>query len=225
MEMKKIATIVLAIFFVPLLYSTILAGSQYIGQVVQQVSQNGTWTVEVSTGNNTVGKVDQGQGGNSAWKVDGSETIQPISAAALPLPAGAATETTLSGVKTGTDKIPAQGQAAMSASLPVTIANDQSPISVGINTSSSPVHVYVTATTTSSQLIAFNAGRKGIECESSCTNPGTRVFLRFGTSSATANDKPLEACSSWEPPGTVVPTAAIQVISASGNQVITCIEY
>jgi hypothetical protein len=34
-------------------------------------------------------------------------TTQPISASSLPLPTGAATETTLSGIKTGTDKIPA----------------------------------------------------------------------------------------------------------------------
>jgi hypothetical protein len=33
-------------------------------------------------------------------------TTQPVTAAALPLPAGAATETTLAGIKTGTDKIP-----------------------------------------------------------------------------------------------------------------------
>lgn len=34
-------------------------------------------------------------------------TAQPITAASLPLPTGAATETTLAGIKTGTDKIPA----------------------------------------------------------------------------------------------------------------------
>lgn len=38
--------------------------------------------------------------------VDGSGVTQPISAATLPLPTGAATETTLAGIKTGTDKIP-----------------------------------------------------------------------------------------------------------------------
>ena len=43
------------------------------------------------TGTNTIGKVDQGAGGLSAWKTDGSAVTQPVSAAALPLPAGAAT--------------------------------------------------------------------------------------------------------------------------------------
>lgn len=42
-------------------------------------SQGGTWNVGLSTGANTVGKVDQGTGGASAWKVDGSAVIQPVS--------------------------------------------------------------------------------------------------------------------------------------------------
>ncbi|CAB4142742.1 hypothetical protein UFOVP435_17 [uncultured Caudovirales phage] len=49
----------------------------------------------------------------------------PVSATALPLPAGAAAETTLVALNT---KIPALGQAAMAASQPVAIASDQSPI-------------------------------------------------------------------------------------------------
>lgn len=53
--------------------------------------QSGTWNVGLSTGSNTIGKVDQGTGGASAWKVDGSAVTQPVSAASLPLPAGAAT--------------------------------------------------------------------------------------------------------------------------------------
>jgi len=40
-------------------------------------------------------------------QVDGSGVTQPVSAASLPLPTGAATETTLAGIKIGTDKIPA----------------------------------------------------------------------------------------------------------------------
>jgi hypothetical protein len=55
------------------------------------------------------------------------QDTQPISAAALPLPTGAATETTLSALNT---KIPAQGQALMAASTPVVIASDQSVVPV-----------------------------------------------------------------------------------------------
>lgn len=51
----------------------------------------------------------------------------PVSAAALPLPTGAATETTLAALNT---KTPAVGQAAMAASSPVVIASDQSTVPV-----------------------------------------------------------------------------------------------
>lgn len=50
-----------------------------------------------------------------------------VSAASLPLPSGAATETTLAAINT---KTPALGQAAMTASSPVVIASDQSVVPV-----------------------------------------------------------------------------------------------
>jgi len=50
------------------------------------------------------GAVDQGTPGASAWLVDGSGVIQPISASSLPLPSGAASETTLSTLE---GKVPA----------------------------------------------------------------------------------------------------------------------
>jgi hypothetical protein len=56
-----------------------------------------------------------------AAKVDGSSVIQPVSAVALPLPAGASTETTLAALNV---KTPALGVAAPSASSPITLPND-----------------------------------------------------------------------------------------------------
>lgn len=50
-----------------------------------------------------------------------------VSAASLPLPTGAATETTLAALNT---KAPAQGQALMAASVPVAIASNQSAVPV-----------------------------------------------------------------------------------------------
>lgn len=67
-------------------------------------------------------------------RVDGSGVTQPVSgtvtvgnlpatqavsAAALPLPAGAATDTTLAGVKTGTDRIPAQVASRLPVGRPI----------------------------------------------------------------------------------------------------------
>lgn len=66
----------------------------------------------------------------NAFKVDGSAVTQPVSAAALPLPAGAATEATQLLVKADVDKIPSQGQALMAASTPVVIASNQTAIPV-----------------------------------------------------------------------------------------------
>jgi len=50
------------------------------------------------------GTVAQGSPGVSAWLVDGSGVTQPVSASSLPLPSGAASETTLSTLE---GKIPA----------------------------------------------------------------------------------------------------------------------
>jgi hypothetical protein len=65
----------------------------------------------------------------SAVPVSGTffQATQPISASALPLPTGAATETTLASLNT---KTPAVGQTTMSASSPVVIASDQSNVPV-----------------------------------------------------------------------------------------------
>jgi hypothetical protein len=56
------------------------------------VTQSGTWTVQPGNTANT-----------TAWKVDGSAVTQPVSATSLPLPSGAATESTLGGVLTTSD--------------------------------------------------------------------------------------------------------------------------
>ena len=66
----------------------------------------------------------QGIASMTALKVDGSAVTQPVSAASLPLPTGAAVESGghLASIDT---HIPAQGAAVTSASLPVNIASDQ----------------------------------------------------------------------------------------------------
>jgi len=88
--------------------------------------------------------------GTTPWIVDGSATTQPISAASLPLPSGAATEakqdtgnTSLASIKTNTDKIPALGQALAAASVPVVLTAAQvttltPPSTVAVTQSTSP---------------------------------------------------------------------------------------
>lgn len=84
------------------------------------------------------------------WVVSISGTV-PISALSLPLPSGAATESTLAAINS---KTPALGQALMAASSPVVIAADQSPFSVSIGTSSGKTIVGKTGTLVSVAVLA-----------------------------------------------------------------------
>lgn len=72
--------------------------------------------------------------------VDGSGVTQPVSAASLPLPSGAATsaaQTTGNASLSSIDgKTPALGQAAMAASVPVAIASNQGAIPITDNSGS-----------------------------------------------------------------------------------------
>mgnify|MGYP003393094264 CR=1 FL=1 len=115
--------------------SPLPTGSNVIGGV----TQSGTWTVQQGTPPWTQ-RIQDGVGATlatvtagNALKVDGSGVTQPISAVSLPLPTGAATETTL-GTRladaTFTGRINTQGQKAMAVSTPVVIASDQSAVPV-----------------------------------------------------------------------------------------------
>ena len=63
--------------------------------------------------------------------IDGSSVTQPVSAASLPLPAGAATQTTLDALLTAlTARINLLGQKTMALSTPITMASDQTAIPI-----------------------------------------------------------------------------------------------
>ena len=72
------------------------------------------------------------------------QATQPVSAVSLPLPTGAATESTLSALSA---KFSALGQTTMSASVPVVLASNHSDI-VTKNSASSYAHLNSTGTTT-----------------------------------------------------------------------------
>ena len=70
---------------------------------------------------------------SNAMKIDGSAVTQPISAASLPLPTGAATEATLATLlldSNFTSRINTLGQKTMANSTPVVISSDQSAITI-----------------------------------------------------------------------------------------------
>ena len=102
---------------------SIPAGVNAIGSVTV------TTLPALPTGANTIGSVNILGGNATAVKVDGSAVTQPISAAALPLPAGAATSalqtTGNASLATIATNLPAKGQTTMANSQPVTLASDQ----------------------------------------------------------------------------------------------------
>lgn len=136
-----------------------------------------------------------------ALRVDGSAVTQPISAAALPLPAGAATSSlqtagnaSLASIDT---KIPAQGQAVMAASLPVVIASNQTAIPVTVNVSTTAVLSSVSNAITSTVVLAANSSRKGFIVYNDSL---AIVFLAFAaTASTTAFSTKIQPGAEYEP--------------------------
>lgn len=90
--------------------------------------QSGTWNVGLSAGANTIGKVDQGLGGASAWKVDGSAVTQPVSIAGSVAVTGPLTDTQLRATA-----VPVSGTVAVSGTVPISAA--ALPLPSGASTS------------------------------------------------------------------------------------------
>lgn len=115
-------------------------------------------------------------------KADLTET-QPVSAASLPLPAGASTSalqttgnTSLASIDS---KLNTLGQKAMTGSVPVTIASDQTPLVAG-----SAAITTVSVTAASTLLLAANPARKGA---SFYNDGGAVVYLKLGTAASTSS--------------------------------------
>lgn len=137
-----------------------------------------------------------------ALRVDGSAVTQPISAAALPLPTGAATSAlqtagnaTLTAIS---GQLPATlGQKTMAASFAVTIASDQTPLSVVATLSSTGALTSVSLTTGSQVLLASNALRRGFMIYNDSLN---MLFVAFAaTASTTAFSTKIQPGGAYEP--------------------------
>jgi len=109
---------------------SIPAGANVIGHIIADsgsttavtgtvaVTQSGTWTVQPGNTANT-----------TAWKVDGSSVTQPVSAASLPLPTGAATAA----------KQPALGTAGSASTDVITVQGIASGVAQPISAASLPL--------------------------------------------------------------------------------------
>jgi len=103
------------------------AGTNNIGDV-DIVTLPGTVQADIAAINTKTPALGQAlMAASQPVVIASNQSTLPISAATLPLPTGAATETTLAAINT---KLPAQGQALMAASQPVVIASNQSAIPV-----------------------------------------------------------------------------------------------
>ena len=247
-NMKRMCRLILVALALPLLIQSAIAITSYVGQVLQDVnitninggvistgggvSDSGTLRVVLSsdskTGLSVSGSTVQVTGLNgNAVIVDGSASTQPISVATLPLPAGAATEakqdvqiSTLGAINT---KLPTLGQKPATGSVAVVISTDQTTVPVRYAVVATPVITRLPATAIDAELLPANLNRVGLECETSCDN-NKRVYINFGAA-ATNQMKPIEVCSSWQPPTGVRVVSNLHVISESGSQVVICTEY
>ena len=124
-----------------------------------------------------------------ALRVDASATTQPISAIALPLPTGAATQTTLASLLTNT---PAPGQALMAASSPVVIASNQSaiPVTGTFFQTTQPVSIASTVAVTQSGTWT-NTVTQATAANLNATVVGT-VTANQGTANTIANAWPAK---------------------------------
>ena len=128
-------------------------------------------------------------------------TAQPITAAALPLPAGAATETTLASVLTTTAfqaRINTLGSKTSANSTPVVIASDQVAIPITPSTSATGTLTNVASSATNVTILASNASRKGATV---FNDSNKTLYIKFGTTaSATSFTAQLRAGDYYEVP-------------------------
>lgn len=139
------------------------------------------------------------------------QATQPVSAASLPLPSGAATETTLASIDAG---IPAAlGQTTMAASLPVAIASNQSSVPVKEVRSATPTQSSPSVTGASTVILASNANRLG----ATIYNEGAAIcYMKLGgTASLTSYSLQIASGGYYEVPFGY--TGAIDGITSSGT--------
>ena len=200
-------------------------------------TQSGTWNitnvsgvVSLPTGASTAANQTTGNSSLSSIEtktpalvtgrvpVDGSAVTQPISAASLPLPAGAATQATLSSIDA---KFSALGQNTMSASTPVVLSSNHSDISVK-NKSSSFSNITTTGTTT----IKSGAGifrRLVINTKGALSNTFTIYDNTAGSGTVIATVDTVNSTGSLEY-GLAFSTG-LTIVSASGTSANATVIY
>ena len=145
------------------------------------------------------------------------QATQPISAASLPLPTGAATEATLATrltESTYTTRHPVVGQALMAASMPVVIASNQSAVPVTLTSTTITGSVAVTGTVTANQGTANTAANGWFV---RLTDATTNVAVKAASTAAAFTDGSLVVSVR---PGEAMTTAGAALADAFANPTV-----
>jgi len=144
--------------------------------------------------------------GGGSLTVDGAVSVsnfpatQPVSAAALPLPAGAATEATLATRLTEATfaaRTNTLGQKTAAASAPVVLASDQPAINVVTAAPAGPATAAVAsvaASITPVTLVASNTARKGATVQN---DSASALYLKLGSTASNVSYTCLMAAGSY----------------------------
>ena len=212
------------------------SGNQLLQRIAQRltsiltgpvpVSQSGTWTVQPGNTANT-----------TAWNVDGSAVTQPVSAASLPLPSGAAT----SANQTAT-------QAATGAAPPANANQPGVVVSGATGGLLAPIRgcdqsaTYDASTSGSTRIITGVSGRKVYICGYIISVGGTATNVKLiqgtGTNCGTGSDPALtpayqlaangnigEMAAFWNGTATATNANDVCVNTSAGNAVQVKINF
>lgn len=179
------------------------------GTFATQAAQSGTWTVQPGNTANT-----------TAWKVDGSAVTQPVSAASLPLPSGAATAA----------KQPALGTAGSASADVITVQGNASGTPIPVSGSFSASFGTATSGGTSTYHAVSAASNNAANVKSSAgqvyggnvfNNAGYTVYVKLynkATTPAPATDNALLKQVIGVTAGTFaqIPSPAVGIAYSSG---------
>jgi hypothetical protein len=180
--------------------------------------------IRALTSSDTVTIVPSGtQTVSGSVSVSNFPATQPVSATSLPLPTGAATETTLATLLTSstfTARINTLGQKTMANSTPVVLASDQSSLSVTV--SNFPATQPVSGTVTSNQgTAAALSGAWPVKITDGTNSMptgdavGRAIFHKITDGTNTATVKPASTAAVASDPALVVTLSPNNPISAS----------
>jgi hypothetical protein len=206
--------------------SGLFKAGQNIGNTAFGIS--GTLPAFASTPTVNIGTMPSVSIGNfpASQAVTGTfwQPTQPVSAVTLPLPTGAALDSSVASLS---GKFGALGQKAMAGSAPVVIASDQSAIPIAAATLPLPtgaanfVTTQTSVTTTATQLAAARTGAAGVgRIADLIVNNSTSTIFVGGSGVTTANGISIVAGASI----TLNVQGAIYAIVASGTATVSNME-